>query len=430
MTVDTKVYKKDSLSFWLTKAYPQLIGEVELLLENNPEWLSILEEPLQDNSDISHTALDLLETLGFSSDEAVGVYGELQGMKAGKKKKLIVSASEIEEKKINWIVPEVLAEGQVHLVAGDPSVSKSLFTTDLSARISTGAETFGYPLPEHYQYGHSVLIFSAEDDSSRVIKPRLRNAKANMENIYLLNSSEFPELPDDISQFAKAMAIVKPKVMIIDTINAFMGGKIDSNNDKSVRSAIKLLKPLAEYYQCAIVLVTHLNKGKSTNPQYRILGSIAYTGFCRSVWLIAKNEETEERIVSVIKNNNGSMPSFKYEIQVVNDYPVINFLGKTDERAEDIGIDEISRGEVQSCADDIMNILEERSEKIESSALITRLSSMGYSKSCVERARAYLKKENLATTKKIGNKWYVASQDVEVLEGVEGLEQKGGENDR
>tara|TARA_R110002020_G_scaffold174151_2_gene365194 strand:+ start:163 stop:1473 length:1311 start_codon:yes stop_codon:yes gene_type:complete len=431
ITTESKESKGKTIKSLIVEQYPQLIGEVELLLEESPEWLHIVNEPLQDSTDLSMYAEEFLVSL-FEQDvsKAHKVYMELQGIYTGeiKKKRDIVAVSQVEEKRINWIAPDVLAEGQVHICAGDPSVMKSLLTIDLCAKISTGADVFGYELPMEYSNGQNTLIWSAEDDIARSIKPRLRNAKADMDKVFCFNGNDFPELPDDISKFGKAMAQVKPKVMVVDTINAFMGAKIDSNSDKSVRSAIKLLRPLAEHYQCAVILVTHLNKGGAKNPQHRILGSVAYVGFARTVWLLAKNEDTEERILSVIKNNNGTLPNFKYEIDVIDDYPVVNFLGKTEELAQDIGQDESTQTTVQECADEILEKLGQEGQRKQIKALDTYLLGCGYSRSACKRARSLLLKDKSIRKISSGNTHYVELMNPLNLEPLNPAE-KGGEKE-
>lgn len=418
-TLITKEKDNNSFGYYLLKAYPQLLGEVELLIEENPEWLSILSEPLQD-SEISLGAIEFLGKYFLKEEKPHEVYAELQGIKAGKKKRIIIPASEIEEKDIDWLAKDVLAKGQVHLLVGDPQASKSVFTTDLCARVSTGASIFNETKAEP----RNVLIFSAEDDIERVVKPRLRQAKANMNKVFVLDSSEFPELPDDLNQFAKAMAICKPSVMIVDTINAFMGSKVETNSDKSVRSAMKLLKPLAEMYQCAIILVSHLNKSKNSNPLYRVLGSIGYVGLARNVWYIARNEDTGERILSVIKNNNGRLTNWKYKLDVIDDYPVVRFLGSTDELAQDLGSDD-DKTVVNECVEDLLQRLEDEGEN-EIKALKIYLEAE-YSPSAIKRAIKFVTSEKLVNRKQVGKKHYISVRPLNTEPLADNELDKGGE---
>jgi len=223
-------------------------------------------------------------------------------------------------------------------------------------------------------------------------------------------------LPENLNQFAKAMAECKPSVMIVDTVNAFMSAKVDSNSDKSVRGAMKLLKPLAEMYQCSIILVSHLNKSKNSNPLYRVLGSIGYVGLARNVWFIARNEDTGERILSVVKNNNGALTNWKYKLDVVDDYPVVRFLGSTDELAQDIGSDsdDTTRTVVNECVDVLLERLEEIKES-EIKALKVYLQGEDFNDSAIKRAIKLVTSEQLVDRKKIGNKHYISALNSEPL---------------
>ena len=64
------------------------------------------------------------------------------------------------------------------------------------------------------------------------------------------------------------------------------------------------LAALAEKYQCAIVLVGHMNKAAGNKAAYRGMGSIDFFAVARSVLLVGRVEGEENvRAVVQIKNN-------------------------------------------------------------------------------------------------------------------------------
>ena len=66
----------------------------------------------------------------------------------------------------------------------------------------------------------------------------------------------------------------------------------------------KKLAALAEKYQCAIVLVGHMNKAAGNKAAYRGMGSIDFFAVARSVLLVGRVEgEANIRAVVQIKNN-------------------------------------------------------------------------------------------------------------------------------
>ena len=77
------------------------------------------------------------------------------------------------------------------------------------------------------------------------------------------------------------------------------------NSASDVRSVLRVLQKLAQKYNCAIILVMHMNKNSGTNKATnRVMGSYDFVATCRSVILIENNPENpEEKLFIPIKCN-------------------------------------------------------------------------------------------------------------------------------
>ena len=69
---------------------------------------------------------------------------------------------------------------------------------------------------------------------------------------------------------------VGARVVILDPIQAYVGANINMNNANEVRNVMAQLGRIAEKYDCAILLVGHMNKGNGNKSSYRGLGSIDF----------------------------------------------------------------------------------------------------------------------------------------------------------
>ena len=58
----------------------------------------------------------------------------------------------------------------------------------------------------------------------------------------------------------QAIVQTNARLLILDPIQAYLGGGMDMNRANEARDMTKKLATLAEKYQCAIVLVGHMNK--------------------------------------------------------------------------------------------------------------------------------------------------------------------------
>ena len=95
------------------------------------------------------------------------------------------------------------------------------------------------------------------------------------------------------------------KLMILDPIQGYLGGKVDMNRANEIRTVLKKVAAVAERTGCAIVLVGHLNKATGANSAYRGLGSIDFRAAARSVLLVGRMKK--EPNVRVIVHDKSSL---------------------------------------------------------------------------------------------------------------------------
>jgi hypothetical protein len=62
-----------------------------------------------------------------------------------------------------------------------------------------------------------------------------------------------------------------------------------------IRSALNPLALLAEKYNVAILMISHLNKSETLKALYRLTGSVGFVAAARSVYAIARDEEDKDR---------------------------------------------------------------------------------------------------------------------------------------
>lgn len=212
----------------------------------------------------------------------------------------LVNLDEVEPEVVEWLWYPYIPKGKLTMIEGDPGLGKSWLTMALASYISRGKA-----LP--YQVDHKagpVLIMSAEDGLADTIKPRLMTLGANTKNI-----TAIPEPVSFTENGAKAVdeaiKILKPRLVIIDPLVAYLGGKIDLHKANETREIMARLTRIAEENRVAIILVRHLTKGGKEKAIYRGLGSIDLTAAVRSVLAIGRNpkEPDEGRVICHIKSN-------------------------------------------------------------------------------------------------------------------------------
>jgi hypothetical protein len=284
------------------------------------------------------------------------------------------------------------------LFAGDPKLGKSLVTVATAAAVSRGAALPGDDPPDG---PGDVVLLSAEDDVARTIVPRLKAAGADLnrvhilESVYLSDGTEaLPSLRADIDAIEQAVSGLRDcRLAVIDPVSAYLGGTDDHKNAE-LRGVLSPLKRLAERTNAACELVTHLNKSGGTNGKYRVTGSIAYIGACRSNLLFVRDRDdpTGRRVLVLGNGCNlaGDVPTLAYQVADRGDGPAVEW------EAEPVNIsvekalaaeseDPHERDERAACDDWLREVLSGGS--VPSPEIIKAGRESGFSESALNRSK-------------------------------------------
>jgi AAA domain len=231
----------------------------------------------------------------------------------------IVPFSQLTERSVGWLWRGRIPLGKLTILDGDPGMGKSVLTLDICARATTG-RPFPGDVPAIGPV--NVLVLNAEDDNEDTVKPRLRVMGADLDRVFGPHEegaglTEPWRFPADTAQLEKTLQRTQARLVVIDPIVAFLERSILSSNDQSVRRALLPLAVLARRYQCAILLVRHLNKRASLRAAYRGGGSIGFLGACRAAWLVAPDpHDGGQRVLAPVKNNLAPpQPSLGFRIE-------------------------------------------------------------------------------------------------------------------
>ncbi len=246
--------------------------------------------------------------------------------------------SDIQEYQLRWLWEQRVLRGKITLLDGDPDLGKSLITLDLAARVTTGK-----PMPDGTPgIQGNVILIAPEDDASDTIKPRILAAGGDPSRVRLLTIFEKPgaetgqvnyiplTLPSQFATLVQSVKNTHAVLVIIDPLIAVLDRKFSASRDQDMRHVLSGLAILAQYTDCAILLVRHLNKGSLHNPLYRGSGSIGIIASARSGLLVVRDPGDEnKRILTTTKNNLSiKAPNLTYNITSNYDgIPTINWLG-------------------------------------------------------------------------------------------------------
>jgi hypothetical protein len=227
---------------------------------------------------------------------------------------LITLYSNVKTTNVRWLWYPFIAIGKITLLQGDPGDGKSTLMMNLIAELSTGGAT-----PDGQAFGRPqrVIYQCSEDGVSDTIKPRLERYGADCRNIAFINEEIHSGLTLDDERIRQAIIDFRPRLVVIDPIQAYLGSDSDLQIAGRARRLMHRLSLWASTYDCAVVLIGHLNKKENSKGLYRSLGSIDVVAAARSVLQVERDpEDTDIRIVTQIKNSLGpSEAGLRFEIR-------------------------------------------------------------------------------------------------------------------
>lgn len=314
----------------------------------------------------------------------------------------MIRMSEIEAQEIKWLWYPFIPYGKLTIMQGDPGDGKTTMILNLAAQLSKGKcfeDGRGIDAPM------KVIYQTAEDGLADTVKPRLDKAGADCEQILVIDESD-KSLSMIDERIEEALKTSGAKMLILDPIQAYLGGGMDMNRANEAREMTKKLGMLADKYGCAIILIGHMNKAAGNKAAYRGMGSIDFFAVARSVLLVGRVVgEPDIRAVVQIKNNLaefGHPKAFRLSddgFDWIGDY--------------EITVDEVLGGIAPKAnkleqAKRLLMELAETNNMMLSGEILELATDEDISKRTMETA----KKELGVKAKKINNAWYWVLEDL------------------
>ncbi len=308
----------------------------------------------------------------------------------------LIRMSEVQSQEIEWLWYPFIPYGKLTIIQGDPGDGKTTLVLNIAAGLSKG---IGIDETMQVSEPMNIIYQTAEDGLADTVKPRLESAGADCQRIVVIDESE-KSLSMIDKRIEEAIINTNARLLILDPIQAYLGGGMDMNRANEARDMTKKLGLLAEKYKCAIVLIGHMNKAAGNKAAYRGMGSIDFFAVARSVLLVGRVEgQPNTRAVAQIKNNLaplGRSKAFKLEeggFQWMGDYEIT---------ADELLGGFVPKGNKLEQAKRLLRELAETNEVMQSKEIFSLAAEEGISKRTLENA----KKELNITARKINNSWY------------------------
>ena len=213
-----------------------------------------------------------------------------------------INMADVEAQEVEWLWKPFLPKGKITTLEGPPGMGKTTIAMQLAAIISRG---WGFPddngVPGEQRAPADVIIMNAEDGLADTIKPRLIQADADCDRITAIDTfkskgkkAERAVALQDVLAIEAVVVEKHAALLIVDPLQAYLGGKVDMHRAEDTRPVLKDLGKMAERTGCSILLIRHFRKsGGSKEDQGG--GSIDIYAASRSVIMVTEDLDTENR---------------------------------------------------------------------------------------------------------------------------------------
>ena len=308
----------------------------------------------------------------------------------------MINMADVQASSIDWLWYPFIPYGKLTIIQGDPGDGKSTLVLNIAARLSKGEGLDAEMKPTEPM---NVIYQTAEDGLADTVKPRLELAGADCSRISIIDESEKSVSMVD-ERLEEAIMKQQAKLLILDPIQAYLGGGTDMNRANEARDMTKKLGALAEKTGCAIVLIGHMNKGGGAKAAYRGMGSIDFFAVARSVILVGRIEGQEQmRAVIQIKNN---LAPFGHGKAFALEEDGFCWIGDYDITADEVLGGIVPKANKMEQAKQLLKDLCVDKTMMQSSEIMELALGEGISKRTLESA----KKELRIKAKRVNNTWY------------------------
>ena len=242
---------------------------------------------------------------------------------------MVYDANEVKPEPVEWVWPGRVAIGKTTLIGGDPGLGKSQLSIFIASTVSQAGE---WPCKEGKSPKRSVVMLSAEDGVADTIVPRLMAAGADRAKIKIVTAvHEADGTGRRIFSLAADLDVLEQLIIetgdvglvIIDPVDAYIGGNVDSHKNAAVRAVLEPISEMADRLNVAILALTHFSKQLGSRAIYRFIGSIAHIGAARVAFAVVGDPEDKTRVLLLHAKNNLAPPqkglAFRIQQHLVTD---------------------------------------------------------------------------------------------------------------
>ena len=183
---------------------------------------------------------------------------------------------------IQWLVPGLVPQGEMVLLAAPAKSGKTLLASDLTHATLEGSEFLG----EKAKKGKVLLVCSDQSVSSTIARLRLRGTNEIPdveENFKFLSHLDIT----DLSELETILEDFRPDLVVLDSLTSITQNLDISENDAAIAKPLIRLRDTIQRYGASSLLIHHESKSKDNKGIHKIGGSARITSVPWAMWQLS-----------------------------------------------------------------------------------------------------------------------------------------------
>ena len=169
-----------------------------------------------------------------------------------------------------WLVQDLICQGDIHILIGEPNIGKSFITMDMATAIAGVRDAFlGHKIVQHGR-----VLYIDEENPEDLVVDRFRRLGLTEEyarNIRYLNNASV-RLDRDPDALLDEAIEFEPVLIVLDSLTRLHGQDENASGPMSALFNDGIM-PLARQTGAAVLLIHHVSKTDSTSSFKRARGS-------------------------------------------------------------------------------------------------------------------------------------------------------------
>lgn len=209
---------------------------------------------------------------------------------------------------VEYLWKPFLPLGEYTVIFGQSGTGKTFYTSLLCAYVTRG-KAFPLDMDDFIDKEAENVLYITGEESFEEVCDRLIKCGGDPNHLIVIDRNESVglNLKEGFSELAYIVEAYKPKLIVLDPWQSFIGETVDMNRQNQLRPMLQKIALLAGQNKCSVILISHVNKREQgQDASNAASGSGELINASRSAIKLIEDEDDDNRRIAIHTKSNHS----------------------------------------------------------------------------------------------------------------------------